>query len=72
MGVFLDQLADGLVAVVLQGWVVSQDLVGDVLGDLLVHACLRFFVSCGQLVPLDFLLLPLQLLHALGCPLAGN
>lgn len=40
MGVFLDQLADGLVAVVLQGWVVSQDLVGDVLGDLLVHACL--------------------------------
>lgn len=39
VGVLLDQLADGLVAVVLQGRVVSQHLVGDVLGDLLVHAC---------------------------------
>ena len=38
VGVLLDQLADGLVAVVLQGGVVSQHFVRDVLGDLLVHA----------------------------------
>ena len=39
VGVLLDQLADGLVAVVLQGRVISQHFVGDVFGDLLVHAC---------------------------------
>lgn len=39
VGVLLDELADGLVAVVLQGWVVSQHFIGDVLGDLLVHTC---------------------------------
>lgn len=72
MSVFFYELADGLVAVVFEGGVVSQELICDVLGDLLVDTRLALLVRDGVLVPLGFLLLPLELLDPFCCLLAGD
>ncbi len=72
MGVFLYELADRLVAMVLESRVVSKYFVCDVLGNLLIHTRLALLIRRSQLVPLHLLLLPLQLLHTLCSLLAGD
>ena len=59
VSVFFYKLTDGLVAVVLEVGVVAEDLVGYVLGDLLVHTCHGLLLGGGHLVPLRPLLLSL-------------
>lgn len=66
------ELADGLVAVVLEGGVVSQDFVSDVLGYLLIDTCFAFLVGNGMFIPFHLLLLSLELLDPLGSLLAGD
>lgn len=64
MGVLFDKLANRLIAVVLEVGVVSQQLISNVFGYLLVYTCHGFLLSSRQLVPLLVLLLFLQLLDS--------
>lgn len=72
MSLLLQQLANRLVAMVLEVGVIPQHLVSHVLGDLLVHTRHRLLLGIRHLVPVHLFLLLLQLLHPLSSLLARH